>query len=255
MNTFIIIHGEAKPDGSFPYVTVETTGNIITAIKKAAENGIDAEDIRSVVESVLHGPPHIKAEVDPVNWSWGLKSAYIPGGTWIDVPVYDVGSGPLWILQNSMDSSAALIRAETESDAWNIAEDEFLPEADDTLDELKAEYGFRVETFRIIQPGDGSPERRATPEDYPFAETGAKFVRWEKTATPDPEAWSENELFCEAYGFRPNGPSTKDKHGHGIYQMDLNGEGVHILKASDCKRLGVTVRWENEETGEVIYWQ
>ena len=36
------------------------------------------------------------------------------------------------------------------------------------------------------------------------------------------EEWMEHPVFCECYGFRPNGPRTSDKLRHGIFQKDYN---------------------------------
>ena len=142
------------------------------------------------------------------------------------VPTYDDGYGPLWALHEqcgSFSAVTAVIRAKSFEDAYEIAEDEFLPEATETVEELKAEYGFKREHVKIIKPL-GEPERPATPEDYPCTQrpgTDARwnweFVRWKTVETPDAEAWHENEIFCENFGFRPSGPNTKDKIGHGIY--------------------------------------
>lgn len=70
------------------------------------------------------------------------------------------------------------------------------------------------------------------PEDYPES-NGYKllpaFIRWETIETPDPDAWPDNELFQESFGFRPNGPNSTDKINHGIYAKDLNGDCLDLL--------------------------
>jgi hypothetical protein len=143
------------------------------------------------------------------------------------VPTYDNGYGPLWALHESFgnfSSVTAVIRAQSFETAHEIAEQEFLPEASETIEELKEEYGFKREHIKIIKPIDG-PERPATAEDYPRTQRPAPdgrwswdFVRWQTIETPDAEAWRENECFQENYGFRPSGPNHTDKIGHGIYQ-------------------------------------
>ncbi len=56
------------------------------------------------------------------------------------IPVYDDGVGPLWIHRDSLGISG-IVRAQTWEDAYSICEDEFFPEASETIDELKKEYG------------------------------------------------------------------------------------------------------------------
>jgi hypothetical protein len=148
------------------------------------------------------------------------------------IQTYDDGYGPLFILRDSMGVQG-IIRARTWEDAYSIAEDEFFPEASDTLDELMKEYNHTREHIKIIRPADGGPERPATPEDYPLSPV--QFVRWETKETPapiDPETgepepvFMENALFQEAYEFRPSGPNARDTYKHGIYAHDLNGEAL-----------------------------
>lgn len=155
------------------------------------------------------------------------------------IPVYDDGFGPLWIHRDSMGISG-IIRAQTWEDAYGICEDEFFPEADESVDELRKEYGFRRDHVKIIKTRDGI-ERPDCLADYPFAESGVQFVRWETRETPDAEAWTDNELFQEAYGFRPNGANTRDKRGHGIYSKDLNGDSLEPLTESLRAELEITL--------------
>jgi len=133
-----------------------------------------------------------------------------------DIQTYDDGFGPLWIMRDSMDIMG-IVRAQTWEDAYSICEDEFFPEADDTIEELIAEYGHKREHVR--RP-DGT---------------------WDTIETPDADAWYENELFQEAYGFRPNGPNVRDKRGHGIYAKDLNGEYLDALGPALLAQLGIVL--------------
>ena len=57
-----------------------------------------------------------------------------------DIPVYDDGFGRLYISRDSMGING-IVRAQTWEDAYGICEDEFFPEATETLDEILAEYG------------------------------------------------------------------------------------------------------------------
>lgn len=143
-------------------------------------------------------------------------NATLLGATFTDyntpIPVYDNGFGPIFIVRDSM-GVIAFVRAQTLEDAYEICEDEFFPEASETIEDLRRDYGFRVEY------------RRAT--DQNGAVTG-----WERIETADPDAWRENELFCEGFGFRPNGPNKTDVMNHGIYAKDLNGISIERL-ASD----------------------
>jgi hypothetical protein len=122
---------------------------------------------------------------------------------------------------------AGIVRARSFETAYEIVEDEFLPEADESLEEIIKEYGFRRDHVKIMRSpvgvefiADGSP-----------LDTACVFVRWETVETPDPEAWPENELFQEAFTFRPNGPKTGDVHKHGIASKNL--DGVHLREVGD----------------------
>ena len=155
-----------------------------------------------------------------------------------ELPIYDNGFGPLWVHRDSGGING-VVRTQTWEDAYEICEDEFFPEADETIDELKKDYGFQRESVKIIRDKYTSDERPAQPSDYPLGEF--QFVRWETKETPDPEAWIDNGLFQEAYGFRPNGPRKGDKHNHGIYAKDLNGDYLDALTPAMVKELGLTI--------------
>lgn len=166
------------------------------------------------------------------------------------IPIYDDGSGPLYIFRDSMGIQG-IARADSWESAWEICEDEFFPEASETFDELLAEYGKTRTSEKIIRPADGSPERPATAADYPLAP--GQFVRWETTeTTPDTEEermealWT-NELFNEAFGTRPNGPRDKNRDpiGHGIYAKDLNGEALDELTPELAAALEITLTVED----------
>jgi hypothetical protein len=176
------------------------------------------------------------------------------------IPVYDGGFGPLWIHRNSIGVTG-IVRAPTWSDAYSICEDEFFPEADETVEELKKEYGFKrvhkaVIRSKVSIPESGRPvQLRANekfavyPDDYTDHSQRlpeGMFIRWETVDTPDPDAWTENELFCEAYGFRPNGPREGDVLNHGIYAKDLNGDQLTPLTSEMLKDLGIMLTIEEE---------
>lgn len=165
-----------------------------------------------------------------------------------DIQTYDDGYGPLWISRNSLGING-IVRARTFEDAYSICEDEFFPEADETIEEIKKEYGFKREHVKMVN--DGTQVRQDTADDYVpggFKE-GISFVEWQTRETPDPDAWSENELFQEAFGFRPNGPNVRDKLGHGIYAKDLNGDYLDRLTPELIADLGLILDI-SEETEE-----
>ena len=159
------------------------------------------------------------------------------------IKVYDDGFGPLWIHRDSMGISG-IVRAQTWEEAYSICEDEFFPACDLTMEEIVKEYGFKREHVKVIRTADGI-ERDAEPEDYPFDKTGCSFVRWDTRETPDPEAWMDNELFQEAYGFRPNGPNKVGDSG--IYSKDLNGDALDCLTPELVAALEITLQIENNE--------
>jgi hypothetical protein len=171
-----------------------------------------------------------------------LVSARFNSGT--TIPVYDDGFGPLWIHRDSRGVSG-IVRARTWGDAYEICEDEFFPEADETIEELRKDYGFKREHVKIIRTNCGK-ERPDCPEDYPFEKTEVAFVRWETRETPDADAWADNELFQESFGFRPNGARSGDPIGHGIYAKDLNGDALDALTDSLIAELGIVLEIETE---------
>lgn len=158
------------------------------------------------------------------------------------VPFYDNGDGSVFVFFLSCGAwlyPAGVVRARTWEDAWYICEDLFCDEAEETVEELIKEYGFRRTSHKIVRdpsavaggdPGCNAGERYARDSDYTIEDDKyatkrlpeGLFIRWYTHEVPDPEAWVDNELFQESYGFRPNGPSTSDKLRHGIFQKDFN---------------------------------
>ena len=163
-----------------------------------------------------------------------------------ELPTYDDGFGPLWIHRHSIGISG-IVRAQTWEEAYGICEDEFFPEADETIAELQKEFGFTREYVNIVN--DGTAEREATLADYgdKGLKDGISFVRWDLRETPNSEAWVDNELFQEAYGFRPNGPNVRDKIGHGIYAKDLNGDCLDRLTPELVEELRIKLEIKDEE--------
>jgi hypothetical protein len=183
-----------------------------------------------------------------------LDSAmYEPSGYAIET--YDNGYGPLWISRNSLGING-IVRAKTFEDAYGICEDEFFPEASETITELQAEYGFTREHVKIVKDPSvlvatdvsGVGERvEKYPEDYPDGKLVPTFVRWATIETPNSEAWMDNELFQEAYGFRPNGPNVRDVQKHGIYSKDLNGDYLELLTSELIEQIGIKLTIGEED--------
>lgn len=178
------------------------------------------------------------------------------------IPVYDDGFGPLFIHRHSIGISG-IVRAQTWEDAYSICEDEFFPEADETVEELQKEYGFRRKHKKVVrdataQAGEhtSAGERLVLDSDYVNGKLpDGLFIRWATIETPDPEAWIDNELFQEAFGFRPNGARSgkwengepRDPIGHGIYAKDLNGDRLELLTPELLQSLAIKLQIENEE--------
>lgn len=158
------------------------------------------------------------------------------------IPVYDDGFGPLWIHRDSMGISG-IVRARTREDAYSICEDEFFPEAGDTIDEMEAEYATIYESGRDLWDHE-HPDR-------PFhtlteAERDAA-CRLPGRDVPFTRHFSEHPCWQEGYGFRPNGPNVRDKLKHGIYDKDLNGDALDRLTDALCQDLGITIEIEDYE--------
>jgi hypothetical protein len=182
-----------------------------------------------------------------------VSAAYDPSG--YAIRTYDDGYGPLWISRNSLAING-IVRAKTWADAYSICEDEFFSEADETMEQIVKEYGFTREHVKIVKDasvlvatdGCGAGERIAKfPDDYPNGKLAPTFVRWATIETPNPEAWMDNELFQEAFGFRPNGPNASDTQNHGIYSKDLNGDALDLLTRELIEDIGIklTISEEN----------
>lgn len=107
------------------------------------------------------------------------------------IPVYDDGFGPLYIHRDSMGITG-IVRAMSWEDAYSICEDEFFPEASDTVEDFAKEYG------------ENWSENDCWNEGYGFRPNGQRSGKWE------------------------NG-EPKDPIGHGIYSKDLNGDSLDPL--------------------------
>lgn len=118
-----------------------------------------------------------------------------------EIPIYDDGFGPLFIHRDSMGISG-IVRAQTWEDAYEICEDEFFPEACETVAEMVAEYG------------DDFTEDACWQEAYGFRPNGRRSME---------------------------GGEDRDPIGHGIYAKDLNGDRLDRLTDSLASELGITL--------------
>src|ERR1017187_10484894 len=66
------------------------------------------------------------------------------------IQTYDDGFGSLWISRNSIGING-IVHAQTWGDAYSICEDEFFPEADETIEEIVKEYGFKREHRKVVR--------------------------------------------------------------------------------------------------------
>lgn len=173
----------------------------------------------------------------------------------VDIHVYDDGFGALYIHRHSIGVSG-IVRAMSWEDAYSICEDEFFPEAYETIEEIVKEYGFKRDCRKVVKDDSvlvaveplAAGERFAVyPDDYSDGKLAPEFIRWETIETPEPDAWPENELFCEGFGFRNNGPNDLDTVKHGIYSKDLNGDSLDRLNQAMLDELGIELTIEYEE--------
>jgi hypothetical protein len=166
-------------------------------------------------------------------------------GSGYEIPTYDDGFGPLWISRDSMGING-IVRAQTWEEAYSICEDEFFPEADETIEEIVKEYGFKRDHVKIVRDENGKRPAEY-PRDYPNGKLVPEFVRWETVETPDSDGWMENELFQEGFRFRPSGPNVRDTHKHGIYSKDLNGDSLDRLTPKLIADLGIVLEVSENE--------
>lgn len=162
------------------------------------------------------------------------------------IRTYDDGFGRLFIHQDSMGISG-IVRAVSPEVAYEICEDEFFPEAGDTLEEMEKEYstiyksgrelwfyetGESWEIWKALPDTEKNAIYQARGKDVPFDSSGGGFTN--------------HPCWQEAYGFRPNGPNVRDKIEHGIYARDLNGDALDLLTRKMVDDLEITL----EITGE-----
>jgi len=122
-----------------------------------------------------------------------------------DLRVYDDGFGDIYVCFDNCGHFVyvlGLVRASSWEDAYDICEDEFFLESDETVEDLIKEYG---------------------------------------------EDWMNHDGFNETYGFRPNGPNTRDKVNHGIYYKIYDIQPLHKLTAETMAEQEIKLKIEDEE--------
>jgi hypothetical protein len=165
------------------------------------------------------------------------------------IPVYDDGFGPLFVHRDSMGISG-IVRAQTWEDAYEICEDEFFPEASETVEEMQKEYSTQYLSGRELWDYE-NPEKPfhtlTEAEKYNACRAPGKHV-------PFLGEFTEHPCWQEAFGFRPNGRRSVDKDGkdrdpigHGIYAKDLNGDRLDRLTPELLAELEITLDIEENE--------
>jgi hypothetical protein len=159
-----------------------------------------------------------------------------------EIPTYDDGYGPLWIWRNSL-GMGGIVRAADWVDAYSICEDEFFPEASETVEELEKEFSTQYLSGRELWFHRGH-----TWEEWTEAteEMKQKIHAEPGMSVPFTGHFSEHPCFQEQYGFRNNGPNTKDVLKHGIYVKDLNGEALDLLTPELLKQLEIKLETSEE---------
>lgn len=140
-----------------------------------------------------------------------IKDEHAMFGAWTEygnpIRVYDDGFGPVWICRDTM-GIVGLVRAQDMETALELVEQEFLPEAEETVEELVQEFGSpESETWQ---------DNPCFQEQYGFRPSGPREGNWESGEPRDPL-------------------------GHGIFVRDLNGCSLEILTRELQTELRITI--------------
>ena len=168
------------------------------------------------------------------------------------IPVYDDGFGPLFIHRDSMGISG-IVRAQTWGDAYSICEDEFFPEASETIAEMEKEYSTIYLSGRELWEHKKGELLKNWTWQMLSEEAKAKWYgKGEYVSFKG--GFTEHPCFQEAYGFRPNGRRSvgkdgkdRDPIGHGIYAKDLNGDSLELLTPNLLAELEITLEIDENE--------
>ena len=171
------------------------------------------------------------------------------------IPVYDDGFGSLYIHRDSMGITG-IVRAQSWEDAYSICEDEFFPEALETIEEMEKDYSTQYLSGRALWEYHTRPGALLQNWTWDMlAEKGKDAWMKRGEDVPFEGRFSEHPCFQESFGFRPNGQRAgnwengepKDPIGHGIYSKDLNGDSLECLTAELAERLEIElIITENE---------
>lgn len=155
-----------------------------------------------------------------------------------EIPVYDDGFGPLFIHRDSMGITG-IVRAQTWEDAYGICEDEFFPEASDTVQDMEREYSTHYISGRelwLYENGNDFNRWAQLTDEQQMIE-----CRKEGKRVPFDGEFSEHPYWQESYRLRPNGPNNRDTLNHGIYAKDLNGDRLDLLTPEMLNDLKITL--------------
>jgi len=163
------------------------------------------------------------------------------------IKTYDDGFGQLWIHRDSMGISG-IVRARTWEDAYEVCQDEFFPEADDTCEEMEKEYSTEYKSGRELW----EHEKGELLKDWHWGmlseDARNKWLQKEGKDVPFDSkdgGYTNHPCWQEAYGFRPNGPNATDTVKHGIYAKDLNGDILNPLTPELLKELDIVLEIED----------
>jgi hypothetical protein len=112
------------------------------------------------------------------------------------IPIYDDGYGPLFIHRDSMGISG-VVRAQTWEDAYEICEDEFFPEASDTMEEIIKEYGEQWMENELFQEVFGFRPNGARVKDTQGHGIYAKDLNGDSLEILTPSLLAELEITLE----------------------------------------------------------
>jgi hypothetical protein len=178
------------------------------------------------------------------------------------IKTYDEGWGQLFIMRDTM-GIVCIVRANNWTDAYGICEDEFLPEADESLAEMEKTYATEYISGRELWLRETISD---LVNNFKHSQKEAQEQAWDTwTGMSDEErsriyarsgkevpfssaqgGFVEHPCWQESFGFRPNGPNQTDTIRHGIYAKDWNGDVLNELTPELAKSLEITLEIKNE---------
>lgn len=147
------------------------------------------------------------------------------------IPFYDDGYGPLWLYRDA-DGIMGIVRCQSESDAWGIVSDEFLPEVAD--EDIPDAYG----AWDMLL--DGLVERGHKDTLELRRRVSAHYRKYFRLISQNQELIESDGLeLIEGYEYAPNGP--RETGGSGIRSYSLNGQSLEPLTVELLERLELTM--------------